>query len=201
MANKNRPQSKLYAGRPGEERNGPQWPGPEEKRAAKSPEPGFVPECPVDLSATPAADLRHFAAARLAQQMDVLANLTEHCEAMAAIPSRNRLEAVNSAARVVAASAFAAKAMAEVTEAEHRHRRIVETIQKPAPQIADSNSNPDMSPAERERQSVDAVLFDTLQRKMLLYMNLLAAESFDPALKEAYPELYEDPPDAAKTAP
>ena len=136
-----------YTGRPGEMCGANiEWPKPvKAEERDPPPEPGFIPARDKDPHTMTAEEQRRYASARLLQQLDVMSSLTEHCERLAAIPKNDRLAAVAIAARAVNASAHAAKAIAEITEVEHRHRRIVEVVQASPPQIPHSNSTFDVS--------------------------------------------------------
>lgn len=151
---------------------------------------------------------RQQSADRLLSQLDVVTDLTRHCQHMASIPANDRIAPVYAAARLMTATALVAKALGTLTHTETRHRQIIEQAEPLAAQKPYSNAKLD-TPAPPEATdlskqagaALDSVLFDTLQRKMLLYMNLLAAETFDKDLKKAYPELYETPGEATAQAP
>ncbi len=125
-----------------------------------------------DATAKSDEELRHFVAARMAEQVDIGCSLTERCEHLAELPEGDRLGAINGAARMMRANAFAAQAFAKVARVERRQKTIVERIQPPVFKTADLNS------------SFESELERDLRLKMLRYMKLLADETFDPALKE-----------------
>ena len=81
--------------------------------------------------------------ARLAEQLDIVTGLAEHCERMACIPTQDRIAPVHAAARVLTASALVATALAKVTSAESRQRRIIEHVQPVATQKPYSNAKLD----------------------------------------------------------
>jgi hypothetical protein len=129
-----------------------------------------------DASATPPEsddDFRRHAIARLAENLDLGADLLARCEHFANLPKGNRLNAVFAAARLMNANAAAAKALAQLAQVERRQRTIVERIQPSAPVLNDSNS----------------ILQDSLIRDvnltMLRYMKLVADEDLGPAIDEA----------------
>ena len=151
-------------------------------------------EPPLDGKALSDDDMRHHTAARLFEQLNSVTNLARHCEHMASIPTHDRIAPVHAAAHLLNASAHVASALAKVTSAEQRQRRIIEHVQTVAAKKGELNANLDgATPADLSKQAaaaLDGLLFDTLQRKRLLYMNLVAAETFDPDLRKAYPEAY-----------
>ncbi len=117
-------------------------------------------------------ELRHFVAARLAEQVDIGCSFTERCEHLADLPKRDRLAAIYAAARMMRANAFVAQAFAQVAQVERRQKTIVERIQPFVLKTADLNS------------SFENKLVDELRLKMLRYMKLVADERFDPILNK-----------------
>ncbi len=144
--------------------------------------------------------IRQRSSARLLAQLDVVTDLAAHCQQVAADRNTDRIAPVLAAAKLITASAQVASALAKVTSAEQRQRRIIERIQSFAPQKPYLNCALDAAPqnntqnppdlSKQAAAALDGLLFDTLQRKMLLYMNMVAAETLDPELKKAYPEAY-----------
>lgn len=175
-------------------------PPPDYKRvASRASNPAAEPEPPLESETMAEGEMRHHSAARLVDQLDIVTGLAEHCERMTAIPSHDRIAPVYAAARLMNATAHVAKALGTLTHTEQRIRRIIEVVQLPAAQKPHSNSTlddstpPNLSQQELSKQAaaaLDGLLFDTLQRKMLLYMNMVAAEALDPDLKQAYPEAF-----------
>jgi len=148
-------------------------------------------------------DIRSQSAEKLLAQLDAVTKLTVRCQRYAPVDDKECVGPLNAAAGLMNASAHVATALAKLTQTENRQRHIIERIQIPAPGLGHSNVTLDAippagppaaaSPEDLSRQAaaaLDGLLFDTLQRKMLLYMNLVAAKTFDPDLKKAYPEAY-----------
>ncbi|MDR3525884.1 MAG: hypothetical protein P4L57_01305 [Rhizomicrobium sp.] len=142
-------------------------------------------------------DIRSQSAEKLLVQLDAVAKLTARCERVVAVSNPDSIAPLNAAAGLMTASAHVATALAKLTQTENRQRHIIERIQPPASNLAHSNvsldASPPATPEDLSRQAaaaLDGLLFDTLQRKMLLYMNLVAGKTFDADLKKAYPEAY-----------
>lgn len=146
-------------------------------------------------------DIRSQSAEKLLTQLDAVTKLTARCQRMVSVADKGSAAPLNAAASLMNASAHVATALAKLTQTENRQRHIIERIQTPAPSLAHSNVTLDASPpaasshtpedlSRQAAATLDGLLFDTLQRKMLLYMNLVAAERLDPDLKKAYPEAY-----------
>jgi len=150
--------------------------------AASGPQNTDAPE-----AQPPSGDaLRSHAAARLAEQLDIGADLLARCEHFANLPKGDRLGAVYAAARLMRANAMAAQALGQLAEIERLESRIAKHIQSPVPDWTDSNS----------------ILEESLPRElnltMLRYMKLIAEETLGPALREG-PET--DAPAATHPAP
>jgi hypothetical protein len=129
--------------------------------------------------------LRHHAAARLAEHLDIATDLVERCGQLAGMRDGDRIAPIYAAARLLHANAHIGEALARAAQAEIRRRTIVEYIQSPVAQTADSNC------------SLENRLEAALRVKMLRYMTLLADETLDPALRKAQ----DDAPPEEKTPP
>ena len=166
----------------------PQGPPPEwfAERAAyraahPSPDPEPEPEVPVPLKPE---ELRQRSAEHLLRQLDSVTELATHCERLSGIPTQDRIAPIIAAARLLTASAHVATALARVTSTESRQRKIIERVQTVVTQKPDLNSNLDAASqngppylAQQAAAALDGLLFDTLQRKMLLYMNQIGRAS------------------------
>ena len=118
-------------------------------------------------------ELRRFAVARLADHLEMGVSLVARCEHFAELPKGDRVNPLFAAARLMNANANVARAFAQVAQVERRQRTIIERIQPPAPQNADSNS------------TLENLLERTIRLKMLGYMAVVASERLDPVLNEA----------------
>lgn len=148
-----------------------------------------------------AEEFRQHGAARVMEQLDVSSGLIQQTEHLAGLPESDRLAAINAAARLMSANARLAQALYQFVQGETRHRQIVERVQSDTTTLRHSNANRDAEGAAPQ-PVIDDTLFALLQRRMLLYMNMVAAERLDPELKEAYPEMYETPePEKAAALP
>jgi hypothetical protein len=121
-------------------------------------------------------ELRHFAVARLAEYLDIGANLVQRCEHLAELPKGDRLAPLYAAARLMHANANVARSFAHVAQVERRQRTIIEHIQSPVLQMADSNS------------TLGNQLEQELRLTMLRYLKLRADETLVPTLNEAAAE-------------
>ncbi len=84
--------------------------------------------------------LRQGAAVRLVGQLDLADELAGRCELLAATGKGDRTKAIFAGARLMTASAQAARALALLANVETRRRSIVETVQRPDPKIAELNA-------------------------------------------------------------
>jgi len=85
-------------------------------------------------------ELRRFAAAQLADNLEMGGSLIARCEHLAELPKGDRLSPLYAAARLMQGNARVAQAFAEVAQLERRSRRIVERVQPSVPNSIDSNS-------------------------------------------------------------
>lgn len=121
-------------------------------------------------------DFRRYAAARLAESLDSSVGLiaqAEHLSAAPALPAHDRINPLHAAARLMCANARLAREIARLAQVEHRQRTIVERLQPPVPVSIGSNS------------TLSDTLGAELCLKMLRYMNVVAADAFDGAIKDA----------------
>lgn len=182
--------------------NGPDRPP---KAAADRPDPRPDPEAPWPDFTAPrtkstvefsAEEFRHYAAARVMEQLDVSSGLIQQCEHLAALPETDRLATINASARLMNANAHLARALSRLVQGETRHRQIVERVQPPRTLSPDSFSQSDAGPPTAPTAATNAeaaAMMDLLQHKMLRYMAMVACEKLDPELREAFPDDYAPP--------
>lgn len=88
--------------------------------------------------------------------------LLERCEALSNATRGDRLGPLYAAARLLNANAHVARALAHVGLVERRSRTIVETVQRPAPKIAELNSGFDDDAARADlRSKIDRIIAAT----------------------------------------
>ena len=125
--------------------------------------------------------LRRLAVARLADHLEMGVSLVARCEHLAELPKGDRVKPLFAAARLMQANANIAKAFAQVAQVGRRQRTIIERVQPPAPQNADSNS------------TLEYQLERAIRLKMLGYMAVVASERFDPVLNKAFEDAAQAP--------
>jgi hypothetical protein len=83
---------------------------------------------------------RQATAGELLSQIRVLSALVEHCARLAACQGADALAVMQAATRASSSTARLATALAVVSEAEQRQRRIIEVVQSPRTVLPHSNS-------------------------------------------------------------
>ena len=150
--------------------------------------PGSADRESEDALAMSDDELRHHAAARLAEHLDLGSDFLQRCEQLAGLNKGDRLGPIYAAARMMGANARAGLAFAQVAQVERRSRTIVERVQPPVANFTDSNS------------SLENSLQRGLYLTMLRYMKLVADETLVPAINEAS-ENDADTPEKESAAP
>lgn len=87
---------------------------------------------------------RQEASGELLGQLRLITALVEHCARLAANGTNDAVALIQTATRASNASANLANALAKVSEAEQRQRRIIELIQPPRTAFPYSNSTSDI---------------------------------------------------------
>ena len=85
-------------------------------------------------------ELRRFAAAQLADNLQIGVDLAERCGALSRSTEDDRIGPIYAAARMMQANARIAQALANLAQVEGRRRSIVEHIQPPDPKLLELNS-------------------------------------------------------------
>jgi|GEM_PF-1540605 len=114
-----------------------------------------------------APEQRHHASAELLHQLRINSVLIEESARLLCISSSDPLAVIRTATRATNASAHIANAMAKVTEAEQRQRRIIEVVQTSRPALPHSNS------------TLDAARLTSVQEKLLLASEAAAVKEIE----------------------
>jgi hypothetical protein len=94
--------------------------------------------------------LRRLAASRLAEHLDIGAQLVARCKKLADVTRGDRLGPLTAAARLMNSNARIAHALAHVALVERRQRTIIERIQPAKPESVELNSK--KTPTEMRRE-------------------------------------------------
>ena len=87
---------------------------------------------------------RQEASGELLGQLRLISALVEHCARLSATGTHDAVALIHTATRASNASAHLANALAKVSEAEQRQRRIIEVVQSSRPVLPYSNSTLDV---------------------------------------------------------
>jgi hypothetical protein len=108
---------------------------------------------------------RRFAVEELALHLARGSALLERCEQMSKEDRADQVGAVHAAARLMSANAQLAKALAQLALVERRSRTIVETIQRPDPEIAGLNAR--FLPSQKSEE-IQAILERGLRQLLMV---------------------------------